>query len=1038
MITGATGAKEGGPIFRRPSPERSNLFWLEGERTTAPLVCIVGVLAREIPSGRQAAVEATLDDLLQWNPLFLFLDPRASDATAIAWKLNDDPEVREQEGVGMVWLSGSPGQTRGLRLEFTQRWRWKFFNRDKPFTCESILPFGSHGLKVHAKASIQRLSQGTGNPAALEIALADGAALFGRYDGKVVPDPAAYGHRLTLALDGERAGCFSGTLKANAAVLASIGAVSRWRLDGNVLAFPLLYPDGDLEFEAMIDPLRPQDASRTWLELKPGGQIRSGFRSRRGEEIALVPIPGSDAFRAGPRLVLDKGGLGLEGSFSVLPKTDRTILCGLNGREFLLLSQGAVFTVVRDGDGTGRIKVSGPGKNLHIRNAGTDVGTGGVRTELTADSPPLPLLPCGFTMEDAGSCARLDETVLAPERRRLLARPDPPPPSYVTVGAPLQPVGSAPGLQRPRRKGKADDGWTFLDAPDGTAANTALFGDPGTPYRMALSGLTKREIGQIASSQNYDLALADGGDVQGGLCEITIGPDCLRSPLGTWSGGHGMIIVKRTQGRPLADIDAWRPLIWRVGDGPEAAIDPRLATDIQAVGRQVEAAVRAGHPDFSTLNDKIFKNPSWTGVLMANVPLAELSLPKPVAGMMNGLLRRVSRRQPTCLWLAWSFDKDSGIPVATTLLDFPSPARPARTPLTAASLHRITATPRLLADPGQGWQAEIAVGMDRLLGEPLLPENAPLRIQVHRGADGGESMQLATPAVFRSKDRNRRAVDAVTVTEAGMKSIKTRAGVELRFDLSGTLRLRTLPADLLSFGAAKAGAEGGLVYSRLELVVFKGNGQAEISLEDAALAFDATRSVCRAGSLFAGFPLGPPRLIRDQQGKPPGDLGFIAVACPAATARVDKGWLGLAHRLDLGGMGSAVGGAGLAAELLIAWQPGSDGVQVGLKLPGSGSDRPEIAAGGVVRLGFDSVALAPPGDGGGTAWTLRLEAIRLSLMGIGGVPPGRADLVLIGDPQRRETSPGLGWCLAYVDDGKSKEGSVNGGKRSRSSSGLQD
>lgn len=1018
--------------FRRSPSARDGLFWLDSRATGLPAYA-VGVFPRALPPDRAAKPDVTLSEVLHWNPVFFFLGAAlpsgshdfAVSLATVALRVNPD-------GVSVAWLadpSSEPAIAGGIWLKSRRSNSGTLSNllkgRSPPryhLDADTTIPLTSHGLQLPRKAEIRVAAAVDGKGAALELVSEDGAALLGRAVESRVQNPAAFGPALRLELEGAHAGCLTGPLQADGKVLGSIGAVSRWRQDDRVLAFPVLYPAANLVLRAVIDPLTPQSAERCHLGLDPGTIARSGYRSRSGRDLELKAMA-DKAFPAGPRLILDSRGLGLQGPFQVsAPQSgsDRTVLCGLDGREVLMLADGAVFTFLLDTDGTHRVKISGPGENVHIQDAGIEVKTGGSRTTLTADTPPLPLAPYGFTAEDPALCRKLEDEVLAPARKRLLARPDLASPSYVTTrpGLPAPVSAEAP-------KKAIASGWSFPRAGEGEPPHSAVFGRPGDPNRLELSGLAPAEARSLESpDQNVIVGAGDG--LIGSACEITFHGEKLRSLPGDWPASGTALIIKRTSGalKDMVSGDDWSAL--PNGDGGRR---DRLRTILKDLSREVEDRA-AADPVFRTLWRDVFLNKDWTGVLLANVPLADNGLPEPVRPMLDGLLSRISRRQTGGLWLALTYANEEtfakrGATLTAGNLDFAYPARSIPSPGLAAGIRRITAAPVDPADRGAGWRAGIEVVIEKLLGETLAPVSTPqgigplgigpqgiglLRIGVYRQAGEEDTLEAVTPTSFKGNG----TLTDVTVTDLTMTSVATPSQIELRFALSGMLGFRQLPVDLLSFGRGDAKAAEGLAFSRLDLVVAIAAGQAEVSLDDTGLAVDSGASVARPGSLFANFPLGPVRLVRDMEGKPPGDLGFIAVACPAALGRADKGWLGLACRLELGTLGALAGNVGLVADLLIAWQPGAEGAQIGLRLPGSRSAKPEITLNGLVRLAFRGVALAATGSGEATAFTLSLEAIQIGMLGIGGFPPGRADLVLFGNPNGRQAIPSLGWYAAYA------------------------
>jgi hypothetical protein len=146
----------------------------------------------------------------------------------------------------------------------------------------------------------------------------------------------------------------------------------------------------------------------------------------------------------------------------------------------------------------------------------------------------------------------------------------------------------------------------------------------------------------------------------------------------------------------------------------------------------------------------------------------------------------------------------------------------------------------------------------------------------------------------------------------------------------------------------------------------------------------------------------------------PSDLGLLPVDVDLVTAPVTTPWFALLYDLNLGSVGALAGKAGLVANLVVAWTPGTGkpAVTVGLKLPGSSGARNALTVEGVLKITMFAVQLRSDGR----SYLLALTGIALSVFGKT-LPPGASfDLFVFGDPDPAAGADSLGWYGAFKKD----------------------
>src|SRR5690606_19051011 len=223
----------------------------------------------------------------------------------------------------------------------------------------------------------------------------------------------------------------------------------------------------------------------------------------------------------------------------------------------------------------------------------------------------------------------------------------------------------------------------------------------------------------------------------------------------------------------------------------------------------------------------------------------------------------------------------------------------------------------------------------------------------------------------------------------------------------------------------------------------------QFAVDEGNLSFDLANSDARRQSLVGHFPLALNGLLAvrpaQEQGAPSGtagatpeDLGFASVSAPLEQVPLDAPWYGLRFTLDLGTLGALLGSAGIAVEVLAAWQPGAGQKltppqYLGLRLGTGPAEDVQWPLQGVLRLGFRNFQfLTYINEREELVYLLRLHQFTLSLLGLLDFPPGNNDIVLFGNPDQsgavvlfgnpdQSGAAKLGWYAAYAKDTRDEE-----------------
>jgi len=310
---------------------------------------------------------------------------------------------------------------------------------------------------------------------------------------------------------------------------------------------------------------------------------------------------------------------------------------------------------------------------------------------------------------------------------------------------------------------------------------------------------------------------------------------------------------------------------------------------------------------------------------------------------------------------------------------------------------------------------------------------------VTQGATSTYVFQQDQPTVFLL-DGN--VLPAVAFNRVQFNTLTPVAGdtaLHSRFLVWGTFDFAALQAtpsdappltvDVLSFGSPPATPPAqlgqGLAFSNLQIDLTSpaaNPGAVAFSFNPGAIAVDVAASQARDGSLFRGFALQLDSFVAPPAGKRPSDLGFLPVGVDPPLAALSGAWYGVVYKVTMGTAGALASAVGFESRLLLAWSPqtaaraASYAAFVGLQLPGAAPGAKMLSLQGVLRVTVDSLRLQyePVAGSGERGFTLRLNDVGLTFLGVAKLPPGATiDFFLFGPPGGTGS---VGWYAAYVKD----------------------
>jgi hypothetical protein len=484
----------------------------------------------------------------------------------------------------------------------------------------------------------------------------------------------------------------------------------------------------------------------------------------------------------------------------------------------------------------------------------------------------------------------------------------------------------------------------------------------------------------------------------------------------TWAQ-HGTLFMIKNARKPLVEL---------IADTNTWVLGRRLNSDVGTTQRRLQAIVNDADqsPDPELLPFvALLTDPAWNGVLILNAHVPLDGLPPEIAGLAAGIdPARFAAHHVGITQTPVADDlepRDSALfglisyrdlrPMATTGYDF-----------TVRSL-----TVRLANSVVATFRSRVAIALNELFGTRLSRQAAngdtgnvlELEGVFQKHGDSGTYVFSETdPTAFTAQDT---ALASIGVSKAVFTTLAAPAGggsdapVETAFSFWGTLAFRALtgrvPVDVLSYDS--------LAYGELQLRMSFRPATPRVrtfAFDPSHVRFDVGASRSRPASLANHFPVTPSGMRAGGGTVTFGDLGVLPVDTDLDTAPLGPSWFALVYDLNLGSVGALAGKAGLVANLVVAWTPGTGkpAVVVGLKLPGSTGARNALTVEGVLKITMFAVQLLFDGR----AYLLKLTGIALSVFGKT-LPPGATfDVFVFGDPDPTAGANSLGWYGAFKKD----------------------
>ena len=551
---------------------------------------------------------------------------------------------------------------------------------------------------------------------------------------------------------------------------------------------------------------------------------------------------------------------------------------------------------------------------------------------------------------------------------------------------------------------------------------------------------------------------------------MTIGDWALLADVGQ-HGGYGdydnVLIVKGRAGK-LADLVA-KPDLWTEstlaipgGTGGDASELPALSQWLQ----DYIADAAAQTSDYFRAFNALVQDESWTGVLVLKADIA--AIPSDLTGMLGGVDRSrfnahhfgftITKVDPATV----SMDGNSATfgliyyvdPAFDPDRSPPQPVAPASAPwdfrvLTLKALFANAAVERFESYAQLTLQQLFGQAVDHMGANGANPfEALILTGSLHKQGgvtSYGLEAQGDSAFFFDGGVFNKIEVLQAEFSTTGQVPSADGTQVSARFDLYGFLDFETLdsggkPFDLFSFGSTDGKAlQQGLSFSGLGITMTfdepadptKPPSTPIYAFDASKIAFDATRSTPRPGSLFESLTLKVDSLVAGAAQSTPGDLGYLDVATPLRLPGVRDEWYGLRLQANFGTPGALAGKVGLTSYLLLAWSPPAAGADTrlgfGLLLPGAGQSSSLLSLQGVMKLAVGPVALTQVSDTkGDPAFMLVMSEIALKFLGILKLPPSGATAFYVFGDTTGGGGP-LGWFALYKGPDPPKASLTAGG-----------
>jgi len=537
--------------------------------------------------------------------------------------------------------------------------------------------------------------------------------------------------------------------------------------------------------------------------------------------------------------------------------------------------------------------------------------------------------------------------------------------------------------------------------------------------------------------------------------------------LGTehWSK-KGTILIFKFHDKSLLDL-AVNPALWSLADD----LNKDKAGVSQKLVRILKQAVEMGKSDDPKERRKYevlaraATQPNWTGILALNVDVPPNSLPDSLKALAAGINPDMFYAQYVGVEVTPVNSTGTALEAQQSslfgLIDYSNPNIPLADP-SGYNFHVPLLSVVFRNSEIADFAAEVMIIMDRLFDEAITLWNSPngkniLRLQGvaedHNGkvtysfGFSGANHFLLSGKVMQEVEivKAQFATDPLPSPKPNPLSIKGR------FIFWGRIRFAYLSDfDVLSFGPLPGTAiaptpEPGKELPELDYLSVN-NMQITMSFDlnqttneitnrifafnPNQLGFDLNRSGWRENSLYEKFPLKFTglRVVQDDS-QALTKSGYMPVKTPGKPAELGSSWYGLTFDLNLGSAGALAGSAGLVVSILAAWNPGEEGLYVGLKLPGSSGGKKEIVIQGLLKISFKSIQFVvyplnevedplalPKNSEHEVGYLLKIKNVMLKFFVLSFPPSGQTEFILFGDPREdmERQDKLLGWYAAYA------------------------
>ncbi|MCB0531455.1 MAG: hypothetical protein KDD14_04595 [Saprospiraceae bacterium] len=551
-----------------------------------------------------------------------------------------------------------------------------------------------------------------------------------------------------------------------------------------------------------------------------------------------------------------------------------------------------------------------------------------------------------------------------------------------------------------------------------------------------------------------DLALENDLDILDWVFEL--GPEY-------WDK-HGTIMVFKYTDTPLLELAGQSDQWFMPGEFNEDVEDAgsRLQTlllEAIELGNSEDAKERKKYESLAVAASQ----PNWTGIILLNVHVPLRGLPDSLKALAGGMDPNLFYAQFVGVEVTQVKPSGSGAAMKLNpqksslfgLIDYNNPETP-QAEASGYNFHvpslsivfqnshivHFAAEVYLILEKIFDERARLISSNDNIIRLRGVAEEQNGRVTYSFGFSGANRFRLSGKTFEEVEIIKAQFATDPLVADATEQNLLHIAG---RFTLWGGMRFTYLrDFDILSFGrtpdalvadtAAPASTPppDSLSFGHLEIVLRFDMNTLENTVANRSFEFDPTKitadmvaSGWRPQSVYEQFPLVFRGFVnvRTPEGAAV-KTGHMPVSVPVRLATLETNYYAMKFDLKLGSLGGLSGSKPLVAGIMVAWNPGKEGLFVGLKLPGSASDKKEIILQGLLKLTFGSIRFVVFDKEPAAAETaerrvgymLNLRNIKLNFFLLSFPPIGQTEMTLFGDT-REDTARVdrlLGWYAAYV------------------------